>query len=52
MTMPTRRPVIRDRKLALLLGAAAYIAGSLLLYDAYERHGQHRPFALHFLPGP
>jgi hypothetical protein len=47
----SRRPVIKDRQTALVLGVAAYVAGSLLLWDAYENRGKARPFVTKLLPG-
>ncbi len=46
-----RRPWIADRRTALYGGMAAYVIGSLLLWDAYENRGKPRPFATKFLPG-
>lgn len=46
------RPLIRDRRTELLLGAVGIVAGSALLYDAYENRGRHRPWWLRWLPGP
>jgi hypothetical protein len=43
--------MIRDREKALWGGIAAIIAGSWLLYDAYEARGRKRPFIAKFLPG-
>lgn len=34
-----------------MLGVALSLAGSLLLYDAYEHRNKARPFAVRFLPG-
>lgn len=46
------RPVlIRDRRIAVAVGAALIVAGAYLLQDAYEHRGRSRPFALRFLPG-
>lgn len=45
-----RGPLVKDRKLALYLGVAAYVVGSVLLYDAYEARGKGRPFATRILP--
>ena len=47
----TRRPVIPDRRTALLAGVACVVVGSFLLYDAYENRGRSRPFAMRLLPG-
>lgn len=45
------RPVCKDHQTALLLGLALTVAGSLLLYDAFENRGRTRPWALKLLPG-
>lgn len=45
------RPVVPDRRTALVAGAVCIIAGSWLLYDAYEHRGRTRPFVLRLLPG-
>jgi hypothetical protein len=45
------QPVIRDARTAKLLGVACVIAGSWLLYDAYEARGKSKPFAMKWLPG-
>lgn len=47
----SKQPLIRDRRLALMLGVVAYVAGSVLLWDAYEGRGSGRPFWTKFLPG-
>lgn len=44
------RAFFANRQAALLLGAALTVAGALILYDACERRGAPRPFALNFLP--
>ena len=49
--MAHKRPYIRDRQVALLLGYLGIVGGALCLYDAYENRGQRRPFATKFLPG-
>jgi hypothetical protein len=49
--MPRRKPVIKDRRVALYAGLAAYVLGSMLLWDAYENRGKSRPFATKLLPG-
>lgn len=46
----SRRPLVRDRRTALMLGVAAYVAGFVLLYDAYEHRGKGRPLWTKFLP--
>lgn len=45
------RPVVPDRRTALLGGIALITLGAWLLYDAYEARGRSRPFAMRFLPG-
>lgn len=45
-----RRPWIADRNVALWTGVIATLVGALCLYDAHERRGRERPFALRFLP--
>lgn len=45
------RPVVPDRRTALLAGVGLVLLGSWLLYDAYEARGRGRPFALRLLPG-
>lgn len=41
-----RRHIIADRRLELILGAAGFIAGSLLIRDAYEGRGARMPALL------
>jgi hypothetical protein len=48
--MARTRPWVANRTVALIGGIALTLAGSLLLYDAYEHRGTSRPFALRFLP--
>lgn len=50
--MARRLPLIANRRTALLLGVACLVAGSYLVYDAYEGRGVTRPFVVRFLPGP
>lgn len=45
------RPVVRDARTAQLLGVACVVAGSLLLYDAYEARGRTKPWVAKLLPG-
>ena len=47
----TRRPYIKDRRCALLLGYGGILVGALALWDAYEQRGRRRPFLTKFLPG-
>jgi hypothetical protein len=49
--MAKKKPVVKDRRVALYGGIAAIILGSALLYDAYENRGKSRPFATKLLPG-
>lgn len=44
--------IFRDRRHSIALGIVALVGGSYLLYDAYERRGRHRPWALRVVPGP
>lgn len=39
-----------DARTELWLGAAAFIAATWLIYDAYEGRGRQRPFLAKFLP--
>jgi hypothetical protein len=39
----TGRPLVRDRDVALYLGLALWVAGSVLLWDAWENRGRPRP---------
>jgi hypothetical protein len=41
-----KRPLVRNRDLALYGGLALWLAGAVLLKDAYERRGKGRPAAL------
>jgi len=41
-----RRPAIADPTFAKVAGWALFIAGALVLYDAYDRRGGHAPFPL------
>lgn len=45
-----RRPWIRDHPTAVTVGVVLTVAGTLCLYDAYERRGRDKPFWLRFLP--
>lgn len=47
----SRRPIVRNRQLALWGGIGCILGGSLLLWDAYDNRGISRPFATRFLPG-
>jgi hypothetical protein len=41
--------LIRDRRVELALGVAAFIVGAWLIRDAYEGRGKKRPFAAHLV---
>lgn len=45
------RPFVRNRQTALLAGACMVVAGSFLLYDAYEGRGRQRPWGMKWIPG-
>ncbi|MFC8717785.1 hypothetical protein [Kitasatospora sp. NPDC057198] len=49
--MTRRGPVIRDQRLALVLGYGGILIGALALWDAYEGRGARRPFLVKLLPG-
>lgn len=40
-----------DPRTATWLGVACYIAGSYLLFDAFDRRGRTKPWAFKLLPG-
>lgn len=40
------RPFIADRRTALILGWTLFALGGLVLYDAYDRHGDNAPWPL------
>lgn len=44
------RPVIADRRVALLGGVVLVVVGAWLLSDAYEHRGRTRPLAMRLLP--
>jgi len=46
-----RKPLVADRRTALVLGLAAYALGTLMLWDAYEHRGKDRPFLFRFVSG-
>ncbi len=48
--MARRRPWVPNRAVALWGGVAAYVLGSVLLYDAWENRGGQRPFWARLLP--
>lgn len=41
-----RRPVIRDKTTAVLVGGALLVAGFYVLYDAWEGRGGRKPWLL------
>jgi hypothetical protein len=45
------RPLVADRRTALIAGSVFVVLGSALLYDAFERRGQSRPWLMRWLPG-
>ncbi len=45
------KPIVRDRQLALALGMAAYVLGTVMLWDAFENRGKSRPFWMRFASG-
>jgi hypothetical protein len=48
--MPARKkPIIRNRDLERFGGAALWLVGSLLLWDAYSNRGEDRPIVLRAL---
>jgi hypothetical protein len=44
-------PTIPNRQHAVLAGVACIVAGSWLLYDAYDARGHRKPFWMKLLPG-
>jgi hypothetical protein len=40
------RPLVRDRDTALYLGLGLWIAGAVLLWDAWEHRGKRRPLVM------
>lgn len=47
----SRRPVIQDRRTALVVGYGGILLGAYALWEAYEGRGRRRPFMTKFLPG-
>jgi hypothetical protein len=45
------KTLIASKQTAVWLGVGLYLAGSLVLWDAYEHRGAGRPYMLRFLPG-
>lgn len=42
----SNRPLFRNRDTSLYVGAGLLVLGTVLVYDAYERRGQRRPWML------
>jgi hypothetical protein len=40
-----------DRSTETWLGVACYVAGSWFLYQAFDRRGRAKPWAMKWLPG-
>lgn len=49
--MARQRRYIKNRKVAQYGGYGLILAGSAMLYDAYENRGRRRPFISKFVPG-
>ncbi len=47
----SRRPIIRDRRTALVVGYGGILLGAYALWEAYEGRGRRRPFMTKLLPG-
>jgi hypothetical protein len=47
----TRKPMVKDRRVAQWGGVLLITLGSALLWDAYENRGRSRPFLTKLLPG-
>ena len=45
------KPVVTDRRTALLAGSVLLGAGSWMIWQAFEARGRTRPFWVRFLPG-
>ncbi len=45
------KPRVPDRNTAMIAGLALVVAGSWLIYDAYEARGRTRPWLVRLLPG-
>lgn len=45
------RPIVADRRWALIGGLIGVLGGSWLLYQAYDARGRSRPLAMRMLPG-
>lgn len=46
-----RRPLLANRDAALYLGIAAWLAGTVLLWDAWEHRGHRRPWPFRIASG-
>lgn len=44
-------PVVRDKQTALVGGAVCLVAGTWLIYQAFDARGDRRPYWLSMLPG-
>lgn len=40
-----------DQRTAIFLGVACYLAGSYLIFDAYDRRGARKPWLINLFPG-
>lgn len=40
------KPIVRNRELALYLGVGLWLAGAVLLYDAYNARGKDKPWPM------
>lgn len=41
-----KRPLIKDKRTAVIVGSALTLLGFVILYDAWEGRGGKRPFLL------
>jgi len=44
--MTINRPLVKDRTVALVLGAVAFVIGAVLIHDAYDGRGIPTPWPL------
>lgn len=44
--MAGKRPIIADRRTAVVVGLALFVAGAIVLHDAYEGRGRDTPALL------
>lgn len=51
MNWSANQPLIKNEKVAKVLGATLMIAGAIVLYDAYEGRGGSKPFWTKLIPG-